>query len=55
MLPVWVYVVVALLIATLAFGAAQLLPGSGMIIVTLGSTLWVAYAVRREQRARRLR
>ena len=54
MLPTWAYLLVAFLIAAIAFATAQMLPGSGMIIVMLASTLWVAYAARRQQRNRRL-
>lgn len=43
--PIWVYLVVALAIALVAFGIGQVLPGLGVPFVALASTLWVAYAV----------
>ena len=47
MLPLWVYAVVAIFIALMAFVVGQLVPGLGVPVVALGSTLWVAYAVYR--------
>lgn len=55
MLPMWVYVAVAALIAALAFVVGQLVPGLGVPAVALGSTLWTAYAVRRQQRVAKRR
>lgn len=53
MLPVWVYVIVALAIAVTAFGIGQLVPGLGMVFTALASTLWVAYSVARQRRFNR--
>jgi uncharacterized membrane protein len=55
MLPMWIYAVVALAIAAMAFGIGQLMPGLGMIFAVLASTLWVAYSVTRQQRLHRAR
>lgn len=46
----WVYVAVAALTALTAFGIAQLRPGVGTMFVPLASTLWTAYAVRRQRK-----
>jgi len=47
MFPVWVYIVIALVIALLAFGIGQLVPGLGVAFVALATTLWTAFAVNR--------
>lgn len=44
------YVIVAFAIALIAFGLAQVVPGSGVVFVALASTLWTAYSVRRQRR-----
>ena len=46
MFPVWVYLVVALAIAGVAFILGQLVPGLGVPFVVLATAMWVAYAVR---------
>lgn len=55
MLPMWVYVVVALVIAVMGFGIGQLVPGLGMVFMVLASTLWVAYSVAWQRRSNRAR
>jgi hypothetical protein len=55
MLSIWAYAVVALLIAACGFVIGQFFPGMGVPFVALASTLWVAYSVRRQQRAARAR
>lgn len=55
MLPMWVDVVVALAIAVMAFGIAQLVPGLGIVFTAFASTLWVAYSVARHRRFNRAR
>ena len=52
MFPVWVYFVVALAIALLAFGIGQLVPGLGVPFVALASTGWVAWSASRGRRPR---
>lgn len=47
MFPIWVYFAVALVIALIAFGIGQLVPGLGVAFVALSSTMWTAYAVHR--------
>ena len=41
------YVLVAGLMALLAFAAGQLVPGLGVLVVMLGSTMWAGYSARR--------
>jgi hypothetical protein len=41
--PIWMFVVVALAIALAGFGVAQWQPGSGMMVVAVAATLWVAF------------
>ena len=53
MLPIWVYFVVALAIASVAFGIGQFVPGLGVPFVILASTLWVAYSVSRARKLKR--
>lgn len=55
MLPMWVYAIVALAIAVIAFGIGQHVPGLGMIFAALASTMWVAYSVTRQRRFHRAR
>lgn len=55
MLPMWVYIAVAALIAAMAFVIGQLVPGLGVAFVALASTLWTVWAVRRHQRLGRSR
>ena len=52
MFPIWVYFAVALAIALIAFAIGQMVPGLGVSVVALASTMWTAYSV---NRARRLR
>jgi hypothetical protein len=49
MMQIWVYAVVAVVIALSAFVVGQLLPGLGVPFAALASTIWVAYSVYREQ------
>ncbi len=44
MFPIWVYFVVALAIALIAFGIGQLVPGLVVAFVALASTMWAAYS-----------
>jgi hypothetical protein len=53
MIPFWVYPVVALLIAAIAFGIGQIMPGMGVAFVALATTMWTAYSVNRQRRAPR--
>ena len=53
MISIRMYLVVALATALIAFGMAQVVPGSGMIFVALATTLWTAYSVDRQRRLRR--
>lgn len=52
MFPVWIYLAVAAVIALIAFGIGQLVPGLGVGFVLLATTLWATYAARRGQWAR---
>lgn len=52
--PMWVYVAVALLIATVAFGLGQVAPGMGVMFVAGASGLWTAWSAQRAARERRL-
>ncbi len=49
MFKIWVYALVAILIALAAFVIGQVVPGLGLAFAALGSTLWVAYSVHRGQ------
>jgi hypothetical protein len=53
MFPVWIYFVVALGIALVAFAIEQVASGIGMAFVALTSTMWTAYSVSRARRSRR--
>ncbi len=53
MFPVWVYFVVALGIALIAFAIEQVASGIGMAFVALTSTMWTAYSISRAKRRRR--
>ena len=48
--PIWLFIVVALAIASIAFGLAQIEHGAGMVFVSGATTLWVAYAAGRGRR-----
>ena len=50
MLPMWVYGLVALAIALIAFGIGQVMPGMGVPFVALAATCWTAYAANRARR-----
>lgn len=50
MFPVWVYFVVALGIALIAFPIEQVASGIGMTFVALTSTMWTAYSISRAKR-----
>lgn len=52
MSPVWVYLVVAAVIAGLAFAIGQAVPGAGMPFALAASLLSVAVAARRKGRLR---
>lgn len=52
MYSMWIYVAAAAAIALIAFGIGQLVPGLGVAFAALASTMWTAYAVRRQQRLR---
>jgi hypothetical protein len=54
-LPIWVYLVVAIAIAFVAFGIGQVVPGLGVPFVILASTLWAAYSVSRARKLKRAR
>lgn len=51
MFPIWVYVVVAAVLALIAFGIGQVVPGLGIAFVGLSTTMWTAYVVDRGRRA----
>lgn len=53
MFPLSVYLAVALAIALIAFGLAQIVPGLGAPFVALASMLWVAYSVSRHRQMTR--
>lgn len=53
MLPIWVYAVVALAIALMAFAIGHFVPGLGVAFVALASTLWTAYSAARIRLPRR--
>ena len=55
MLPAWIYGAVALLIALVAFGIGQFIPGTGIVFVALASTIWTAYSVSRRNEYKRNR
>lgn len=50
MFPIWVYAVVAGTIAAAAFVIGQLIPGTGVPLAALASTMWVAFSVQRGKR-----
>ncbi len=50
MLPIWVYLVVAIAIALIGFGIGQVMPGLGVPFVALASTSWTAYSVYRARK-----
>ncbi|HEX8578051.1 MAG TPA: hypothetical protein VF655_00465 [Allosphingosinicella sp.] len=50
MLSIKTYLAVAAAIAATAFALAQWLPGMGAPFAILCTTLWVAYAYRRQRR-----
>jgi len=52
MVPLWVYPIVALAIALIAFGIGQVFPGMGIIFVGLATTMWAAYSVNRQRLGR---
>lgn len=54
MLPMWVYVAVAALIAAVAFGVGQVAPGMGVVVVAGATGLWTAWNAQRAARERRL-
>jgi len=47
--PIWVYLVVAVAIASIAFVIAQFAPGGGIFFVLAATTAWTAIAVRRQR------
>ena len=51
MLPIWVYGLVALAMAALAFTLSQLLPGAGMIFLAGATPAWAIYASARARRS----
>jgi len=53
MFPFWVYVAVALLIASAAFALGQWIPGLGVTFVAGASTMWVAYVAHRSGTTRK--
>ena len=53
MLPNWLYVLIAFLIAAAAFAIGQVVPGAGMPFVIAASGFWVAFSVVRGSRAGR--
>ncbi len=50
--PLWVFAVVALLIALIALALAQIVPGSGMMFVVGATILWMAFVQIRGRRGR---
>lgn len=50
--PFWVFAAVAFAIALMAFGLAQVQPGAGAIFTMAAATVWTAYVVSRERKAR---
>jgi hypothetical protein len=50
MLPVWVYLVWAAVIAGLAFAIGQVVPGAGLPFALVASLMSVAVAARRKRR-----
>ena len=50
MLPMWVFVAAALVIAGVAFAIGQVWPGMGVVFVAGATTLWVAWAASRARR-----
>lgn len=50
MFPMWIPVVVAPVLAGLAFALAQCLPGLGAMFVAGPTTTWAAYAAQRAAR-----
>ena len=45
--PMWVFAIVAIAIALVAFGLGQIWHGAGVPFVAAASTIWVAYVSRR--------
>jgi hypothetical protein len=52
MIPIWLHVVMAFVIASLAFAIGQVMPGLGVPFVALASMIWVARSVRTGARRR---
>ncbi|WP_293974069.1 hypothetical protein [Sphingomonas sp.] len=52
--PMWVFGLVALTIALVAFGLAQGKPGAGAAFVIAASTMWAAYVASKARKAARL-
>lgn len=50
MFPIWVYFAVAFVIALIAFGLGQIVPGLGVPFIALTSTAWAAYSANRYRR-----
>jgi drug/metabolite transporter (DMT)-like permease len=50
LIPTWVYLAVATLIAGVAFGIGQAFEGMGVPFVILATSLWTAYSVARQQK-----
>ncbi|MFN3818672.1 hypothetical protein [Blastomonas sp.] len=48
--PIWVYFVVALLIALSAFGIAQVAEGMGMPFVLIATFAWMAFSISRQRK-----
>lgn len=53
MFPIWAYFAVALAIALIAFGIAQMAPGLGTPFVIFTSISWAAYSANRRHRINR--
>ena len=45
--PMWVFAIVAIAIALVAFGLGQIWQGAGVPFVAAASMIWVAYVSRR--------
>jgi len=48
--PIWVYLLVAALIAVAAFGIAQVADGMGMPFVLIATFAWMTFSISRQRK-----
>jgi hypothetical protein len=52
MFSTWIYLAVAAVIAAVAFGIGQFVPGLGVAFVVLASAIWNGYSVNRQKNSK---